>query len=247
MKLNQIIAIEKGVKGRAHTFISGVYKLVQKPALFNGAIRTYHKRNEEGDDVPGERQLVQYTVAETLEHLKQSQSEMLDILATKDMANQEASADVVVSGRTILDAVPATTLISLEKVLTDYRTLFNSLPVLDPSEDWSVDVSTGQYKSSPKQTQRTKKVQRPIVLYDATDKHPAQTNMITEDVVVGNYETVLLSGAIPKGVRNGYIQRIDMLIDAVKQAREEANSREVSRRPKIGGKVFDFILGSPQD
>ena len=58
---------------------------------------------------------------------------------------------------------------------------------LDPGSDWSVDPGTGLYKTDNTLTQRTKKVQRPITLYEATKEHPAQTQLITEDVIVAGF------------------------------------------------------------
>jgi hypothetical protein len=41
------------------------------------------------------------------------------------------------------------------------------------------------------------------VLYDATEHHPAQTQLISEDVIVGWWETVKHSGAIPRPRQEG--------------------------------------------
>lgn len=56
-------------------------------------------------------------------------------------------------------------------------------------------------RDSPKQ-----KTQRPIVLYDATDNHPAQAQLITEDVLAGLQEKVDISGAIPSTEKNHYLK-----------------------------------------
>ena len=48
-KLNQIIAIEKGVKTRSHTSLTELYRIVQKGELFNGFTKTYKKKNEDDD------------------------------------------------------------------------------------------------------------------------------------------------------------------------------------------------------
>jgi len=45
-KLNQVIAVEKGVKSRDHSEVSALYKLAQKPELFNGANRVFRKKGK---------------------------------------------------------------------------------------------------------------------------------------------------------------------------------------------------------
>ena len=52
-KLNQIIAIEKGIKSKSHSEISELYKLVQKPALFNGFSKSYQANDEENGEKLG--------------------------------------------------------------------------------------------------------------------------------------------------------------------------------------------------
>ena len=59
-RLNQIIAVEKGAKTHATAEISDLYKTVQKPALFVGFQRTYEKKDDDGEDFPPERQVVQF-------------------------------------------------------------------------------------------------------------------------------------------------------------------------------------------
>ena len=40
-KLNQIIAVEKGIKSRSHQELSDAHHALQKPALLAGIARTY--------------------------------------------------------------------------------------------------------------------------------------------------------------------------------------------------------------
>ena len=48
-KLNQIIAVEKGVKARTQRTVTDTYHACQKPALFNGFDKTYQPKDEEGE------------------------------------------------------------------------------------------------------------------------------------------------------------------------------------------------------
>lgn len=63
-KLNQIIAIEKGIKARANSEITDVHKINQKPALFSGFAKTYQSTDENGEKLPAESQRVQVRSAD---------------------------------------------------------------------------------------------------------------------------------------------------------------------------------------
>ncbi len=141
----------------------------------------------------------------------------------------------------IAEQVPVPYLLFLEKQLLDIRTYIEALPTLDMSEDWNKDDVSGLFKTVATKTNRTKKVQKPIVLYDATDRHPAQTQLITEDVIVGSWTVVKHSGAIPLPVKNKYLSKIEKLSSAIKFAREEANSSEAPE-VKIGKGIFEYLL-----
>lgn len=241
-KLNQIIAVEKGVKSVDHGAISDLYKAVQKSELFNGAVRTYQKKDEDGEDLPSEKKHVQYRVRDVLGTVRISKSKLFDYTAQKDIANMSATADVSVDGTVILTALPVTYLLFLEKQLTDLRAFVEALPVLDNSESWVLDQNSGLYKTEPVQTHRTKKVNRPLVLYPATPDHPAQTQLVTEDIIVGFWSTVRQSAALPKPEKESIALRIEKLLIGVKEARERANDTEVTSKPEIGAAVFNYLF-----
>jgi hypothetical protein len=48
-KLNQIIAVLKGIKSRDTKTVSELYHAAQKPDLFNGFSKNYRPINEEGE------------------------------------------------------------------------------------------------------------------------------------------------------------------------------------------------------
>jgi hypothetical protein len=243
-KLNQIIAIEKGIKSHAFSELSQLNKAVQKEDLFNGFERKYAPLADDGEKLPPESKRVQYTVEDVLRNLDRELSTLFEVTARKDYTNCIARSDVVVDGKTILDNVPVTYLLFLEKQLTDVRTFFNNLPVLDRSEDWKKDDASGLFKSGLVQTHRTKKTQKPIVLFPATDKHPAQTQLVTEDVISGFWESVKTSGAITKPDKDTLLKNVEKLLLAVKEAREAANNVDEAEAPDVGKAVFDFLLGA---
>jgi hypothetical protein len=240
-KLNQILAIEKGLKTRVYAEFTELHNATQKPPLMNGFHKSYQPRDEDGETYPAESQKVQHNAAEVFDRVATILTELFDITATKDWANCQAKADVVIDGRVLVKDAPATYLLFLEKQLSDLTTFVAKMAELDPGSDWSVDPSTGLFRGEPSTTQRTKKLQRPIVLYDATEHHPAQTQLITEDVIAGQWVTVKHSGALPAPRKKQLLARIERLSNAVKFAREQANAIEAPDQ-KLGQAVLSYLF-----
>ena len=241
-KLNQIIAIEKGTKSQSFAELTEAHQALQKPALLSGIARTYQPKDEEGERFPPESTRVQMKAEEVIRKTVDVLTKLFDVTATKDWTNCKARADVVVDGNTLLAQVPATYLLFLEKQLVDMHTFVKKLPVLDASETWSFDASADCWATEPVQTVKTKKIPRNHVKAEATEKHPAQVEVYYEDVVVGNWRTVKFSGALPAQRVNELLARVEKLQEAVKFAREEANSIEADEQ-KVGEKVFQYLFG----
>ncbi|WP_086678611.1 hypothetical protein, partial [Amycolatopsis pretoriensis] len=164
-----------------------------------------------------------------------------DAVATKETANRNASADLVVGDVTLLDNVPVAVLLFLEKQLVSLNTFIRRLPVLDPSEQWEYDETTDTWSTEPFETTRSKKLPRSYEKAPATEHHKAQVEMYFEDVIVGTWTTVKRSGALPAARIKILIERVETLQRAVKMAREAANTVEVED-VKIGRRFFDFLF-----
>jgi hypothetical protein len=240
-KLNQIIAVLAGKKAQAKDTLTEAYQQIKKPELLTGLVRTYQPRDEGGEPQPDERKSVQVKVNELIDRVKRDLTEMFDVVATQDWANCQARADVVVDGRRLLEGVPVTHLLFLEKQLVDIRTFIEALPTLDTAEEWEYKPEFDSYVSRASRTNRSKKVPKNHIKYEATKEHPAQVEMYMEDVWVGTWTTVKFSGAIPAAVKNAMLERLRKLIDSTKTAREEANAMEV-RGVKVGASMLGYIL-----
>lgn len=240
--LNQIIAIEKGVKSRSYSDIGELHKKNQKPDLFNGLAKTYQKKDEAGEELPAENKKVQLKVETVLKSLSKLSSELFEVTARKDWTNMTAKATVKIGDKVVLNDVPVTYLLFLEKQLNDLRTIIDLLPTLDEAETWSKDEASGLYKSDPIITHRTKKVQRPVVMYDATKEHPAQTQLITEDILAGHWHQQKQSGAIPVTEKQKLSERVNQLLLATKEAREAANTVEEVASPDVGEAIFGYLF-----
>jgi hypothetical protein len=241
IKLNQIIAIEAGVKASTQKDMTAAYHAVQKQELMNGLARNYKPKDDEGDQLPSESKRVQVTALDILRSTEDILTKLYDVTATKDWANCTACADVKIGDRTVLSQVPVPYLLFLEKRLLELETVVKTIPTLDPSEQWNFDPAQAVFASAPTQTTRTKKIPRNHVKAEATKEHPAQVEIFNEDVIIGTWTTVKYSGALPVQTSKAILERISKLRDAVKFAREEANSIEATPR-KVGAILFEYLL-----
>jgi hypothetical protein len=240
-KLNQIIAVEKGVKSKSFQDLTEAHHAVQKPTLLSGISRAYQPKDEEGEQLPPESTKVQIKTEEILRDTASTLTRLLDVTATKDWANCQAKADVTVDGQVLLRDVPVTYLLFLEKQLTDLHTFMKKLPVLDAAESWTFDESADCYRTDAVRTIRTRKVPRNHVKAEATEHHPAQVEVYYEDIPVGYWSTTKFSGALPARRVHELTARVEKLQAAVKFAREEANGVEAAAQ-SVGDAIFGYLL-----
>lgn len=242
LHMNQVIAISNGEKSRKQKVLSQTYQSLQQVTLFEGFSKRYAPSDEEGAELPDEDKKVQMTVQQAIKEAVDVMTNMFNVVATQDVGNCHATAHVVLDHTVILENVPATYLIFLEKQLIDIETFISKFPVLDPAEDWSWNTNTACYASKPKKTHKTKKIHDVLVKYKATEQHPAQTELITKDEIIGYWTTIKFSGNIEKDYKDALLEKVRKLIKAVKFAREAANSEEV-KKMYFGKQVLDYIFG----
>src|SRR5215813_7622534 len=148
-KLNQIIAVQAGKKAQAKETLTEAYHQIKKPDLLAGLVRTYQPRDEGGEPQPEERKQAQVKVPDLIRKVTADLVEMFDVVATQDWANCQARADVVVDGRKVVENVPVTHLLFLEKQLVDIRTFIEALPILDAAEEWEYKPEFDSFVSRP--------------------------------------------------------------------------------------------------
>lgn len=242
-KLNQIIAVVQGKKSTGEKLLTEIYQHGLKNTSLVGFNRVYSPLMEDGEKFPNESQRLQSSVAESLRVLLPELTDYYDVVATQEQGNTRAAANIEVDNNVVLQNVPIGTLLFLEKRLEDLHTFVSNLPVLPSDKDWVFDKNRNAYVSYGHQTVKTQKVQEVIVRYEATKEHPAQTELVSVDRRIGNWNTTHISGAIPAQEREQYISKVRSLQVAVKKAREEANSIEVEQ-VSIGKNILDFIFGN---
>lgn len=240
-KLHEVVALATGKKAEVQKFVTDCYKEIQKGDLFDGLRKTYQPIEEAGEQLPGESKNPQSSLTKVIESARAKWRELFDVTLAVDVGNQMAKADVEVDGKVIASGLPVPTLLFLEKQLADVKAFVEKLPVPDPAERWSHDANTGMLSTEPIKTGRTKKVHKPIVLYPATEQHPAQTQLVTEDVLAGYWTTIRYTGRVSADKKSEAIERIRKLMDAVKVARERANTTEVQRK-EIGSAMMGFVF-----
>lgn len=245
-KLNQIIAIEKGTKTKVNKLISVVHHKLTKKDLFSGHARTFKPVDDDptkptGEKIPQDIMKVKYRVSDLINEAKNSWTELFNVTAMRDYGNTIAKADVIIDDKTILSQVPVSVLLFLEKQLDDLNAFMSKLPSLDPGEEWEYDPNQDMFSTKPSESIKYKRVTRPLVLYDATERHPAQVKEITEDILHGMWNTIKYSTALKTQDINKYVERVEKLRKAVKFAREDANSQELSKKD-IGGPIFNYIF-----
>ncbi len=241
-KLNQIIAVTKTRQAEGERQWTDIYHTFQKGELFTGFFKDYAPLQENGQVRPPEVKLVKFKVDDLLAEMQNVCATMFDLVATRDRTNQDAKADVVVSGQTILRDVPATTLIYLNNQLDHLHEVVTAIPVLDSGEEWDFDRTTGLMKAKHESWSiREEKRKKALVLYPATDKHPAQTQPIEELEAVGKWTTTKYAGGIYLTELKRILSKVDTLRTAVKMALEQANMAPVVQM-NVGQPIMTFIF-----
>jgi hypothetical protein len=241
-KQGQILALEKTAKGVAESTLTKSYHVLQKDALLNGISRVYTAKLEDGDQFPPERTRVQVRVHEEIAKVATAVGRALDLAATKEKTNTYAKADLVVDGATLVKDVPAGVLMMLERELINVETFVSKLPTLDMAEDWHFDDNTDSFATGQTQTAKSVRVPRNHVLAEATPQHPAQVKVYEEAQVVGTWTQTKYSGALPAKEVTDLKDRVRKLRDAVKVAREEANTATATDLP-VGDTLLGYVFG----
>lgn len=240
LKLHQILALHKQAFSDGESALTKLLRAMDKSALLAGVSKTYTPKDEDGQQLPSEGVRLQLRVPTLMAEVAPTLIRQFDLTAMVDAGNQTARADVVVDGVTVLEAVPVETLLFLEKKLLTLSQVIERLPVLDEADEWEQADDQLSFKTKPSYRVKTDKIPRPFVKAPATDKHPAQVEVVFSDEVVGTWSTIKFSGAIKASRKSELMYKVEQLRSAVKVARGEANSVVVEDK-KIGLAVINFL------
>lgn len=242
-QLNQILAVEKGQQTKSNDEYTSFYREFAVPTLFEGLSKTYQPAADDGAQYPPDYKGVQRTVADSLERVADILTRRFDLTLTKDAANTQAKADIVVDKEVLIKDVPVTYLLFLEKQMVELLVFVKAIPTLDPALRWQPypNTATGWYETDEVQTHKTKKVENVVVLYPSTKEHPAQVAIRPEDVLEGYWSTSKFSGAIPAAEKQDLLDRVATLTAAIKFAREKANTLEITQQ-HAGEKLLGYVF-----
>ena len=246
-KLHELLAVGTNLDNQAKKTVTDLKNTFDKKRhLFEQKLVTF-KSNEDGVLPVTEAQSdIQSTVQKEMEWISGILVRAIDVGHQVDMANTLAKADIVTEDDDVIAKdVPATSLLQLEKELKEFHGLLNSIPTLDPAKGFSQDETRekGIFKARDVNKVRTKKSAKPIVLFPATKEHPAQTQMIAEDIPTGTIQEQEWSALLTPAMKGDLIDRVEVLTRAVKKARARANELEIDvAGHKIGKKLLDYVL-----
>lgn len=245
-KMNQILAIVKGEKEKTYRDLTKAHHGLQKKEMLSGISKTYRSKDADGEVFPDESTRVQTRAHRAIEQTGDVLSRFWNTVAIRDWTNCEARANIVLNPgtdeqRVLIENVPATYLLWLEKQLDDMYTFVSKLPVLPADEVWEFDDGQDCFRSPSFESAKMKKITRPLVKYEATKEHPAQVELVTEDQVIGYWTTTKYSGALPAKRVEELKTRVKALQRAVKFAREEANSVD-AKHQEVASKIFGFLF-----
>jgi hypothetical protein len=246
-KMHELLAVQTNLNGQATKTRTGLMDTFRtKRHLFEKKVKAFQPLGEGADLTIEEQSDIQTTVPKEIEWLKGHLVKQIDVGLRVDVGNRIAEADVVDEEDTkILAKMPATTLLWLEKRVQEVKELIEAIHTLDPAKGFTEDrdAGVGYWKAREVKKERTKKKKVVIVKYDAVDKHPAQTELVDEDVVVGTIREQEWSALITPAMKAELLNRAEMLIRAVAKARSKANEQEVDiKDAKIGDVLLDYVF-----
>lgn len=248
-KLHEILAVEKTTTQAAAKLLTETENKFSKDHFFSGYIKTLKMLVDSPENAAIEAaakdvKSLPTTVPETLEYFLTFWNKAEDVIFTKNKNNQFANADLLYKGEVLVPNVPVDELLGLEVRLEQLRRVLIAMPTLDASKSWS-EIDSGRFgeyeADNDEVTSKTEKVTTPVVLYEATDKHPAQIDKVTVDKVVGTFTRKSFSGAATSKQKADAIAVLDELLVQTKQARQRANSIDIDNY-KIGEKITSLIM-----
>lgn len=247
-QLHELLAVEKEAKEVFAKILEETSKTFsQRSSHFVESRKSYSPFNDEDKDRPDEEFTPMVTtVREKLDYAQDHIVRFMDIEIQKERANQKASADIVVelpdgTTQVILEKAPVTFLVQMESVLERIRKVYSDIPTIDPAKVWSLDPTReGVWKSDQVERIRTKKMPTVIEKAKASDKFPAQVEIVQTDEAVGKWIQTFACGSLSPKQKSQILSRIDRLLGGIKIARAKANAQEIESC-KIGQLIFKYI------
>lgn len=246
-KLHELLAVESALEKAAMKLVKESVHTLEKETLFSGQSRRLEMfRVEDKNSETTEHQELTTTVDENLGYLEKPLAKWFDAVLQKEQTNQVAKASVVLEDGTILMVdVPATYLLGMEKKIQLIRSLYEHIPTLTPGTKWEQDTQNrdGVFRAADDVVQmKTRKDPEFRIAYEATEHHPAQIVQVDRVLDIGKYITTNYSGKMTPLEKAKRLERIDIVLRAVKKARMKANNVTVVKG-NVGMDILRYING----
>ncbi len=248
-QLHELLAVEKTKNAASSALIKDTQNKFAKFEYFQGHIKTLKMienspQNDATEAAGAETKQLPTTVHETLEYMLKYWADAEDVIFQKNVTNQRAVADLMFRGSVIKKDVPVDELLGLESRLETMRHVMVGMPTLNAAVAWK-DQNSGRKGAwvavEAEKTTKTEKATTAVVLYHATEKHPAQVKEVPTDKTVGIWTLLKTCGAATSAQKAEVLAIIDDLLSEAKQARMRANSVEAST-DKIGSIITNIIM-----
>ena len=195
----------------------------------------------------GESKEIVTTVLERLGYEGEFVERSLDAQYQLAKANQAAVASVTIPDGTVLEDLPSTFLLDLEKWIAKKRDEIKQAPTYDGTKSWEKDPQAAfegvRKTTSPETKNKTERQELPVTLFEGNDKHPPQVELRQKDIVVGRYETKYITGRLSPAEKNALLGWLDKFLISVKRARAQANE-QIVEPVEVGKKIWESMLAT---
>jgi hypothetical protein len=252
-RLHQIVAVQHGVEDETKKRLAQVKHLFtvggdQDP--LTGLSRTYEPKGD-GDEKPSEYRKVQVTAAELIAVATKSLAKLFDLKLVREEGNCKARANVEIDGNVILEDVPVGYLLFLEDRIKELVAMIDTIPVLNPAVPWDNTVPglrEGEWASAVTKREVKDRVPQVQILSPAKvidgQKFEPQVRPYETEKVIGWWHNVRYSGQLDPKVAQAIRERATAALEAVRFAREQANTLEIpAEHAHPGQDLLSYVFG----
>lgn len=245
-KLHELLAVETNLENQANKVRTDLTNSFEKKRhLFEEKITTFIPLAEGQKTTVEAQSNIQSSITAELKWVGNHLSKALDASYQVAESNTQARASIILEDGTLIASdVPATALLELEKRIAEIASLVGAIPTLDPAKGFVPDSARGEgiFRAREITKTRTQKMKKVFVKYEATKEHPAQTELLDQDVPVGTLQEQEWSSLITPAQKSEIVNRVEILARAVRSARSRANDVEVDTSKKIGAKLLSYVF-----
>jgi len=246
-KLHEVLAVERDLENQKKQILLETKKVLGEHHLFSGTKKTlkmFDAQRTKEEAGQGADMQVTTDVITRLKYTFPFMAKHLDCVFQKEITNTKAKADIVIGGVVLLEGVPATMLLALEREFVSYREVLKAIPTTQAGIKWEKDETLEGNVLKTAEPVITQKVEKEIeyrVVVAPTDKHPAQVKEVPITHQVGDYTEWKWTGCITPAKKAEIFNKLECFIQAVKSARAKANSQEVEKTASTR-KIFEWLL-----